>query len=236
MGEVVVFLPGMMADARAFGPQIADLSRDFPVLCAPPTQGERIEEIASGLLDVLPKRCALVGHGMGGMVALELVRRAPDRVTRLALMDTSPLADTPQQAAERDPRIIRARTGRLHEVLAEELSAEDLAPSPYRDEILALVQDMGAVLGAETYIRQSRAMMRRRDQQGTLRRLTQPVLVLCGAEDRQFPAKRHAFMAELIPGADLRVIEGAGHLPALEQPEAVCDALRAWLGAPFVLR
>ncbi|MFW2542180.1 alpha/beta fold hydrolase [Primorskyibacter sp. 2E107] len=236
MRETVVFLPGMMADARAFGPQLADLSRDFAVMCIPPTRGERIEEIASGMLDLLPKRCALVGHGMGGMVALEIIRRAPDRVSRLALMDTSPLADTPAQAAERDPRMVRARTGRLREVLEQELPAETLAPGPYRNDILALARDMGAVLGLEIYLRQARALQRRRDQQGTLRKIAVPVLVLCGAQDRLFEVKRHAFMADLIPGATLQVIEEAGHLPALEAPEAVADALRAWLALPLMLR
>ncbi|WGW05760.1 alpha/beta fold hydrolase [Tropicibacter oceani] len=236
MREVVVFIPGLMADARAFGPQIADLSRDVAVMCVPPTRGERIEEIASGMLDVLPKRCALVGHGMGGMVAMEILRRAPDRVARVAFMDTSPLAETPQQAALRDPRIIRAKTGKLFDVLREELPPETLAPGPYRNDILALVRDMGAVLGLETYLRQSRAMQRRRDQQGTLRKIAVPTLVMCGAGDKLYEIKRHSFMAELIPGATLQVIEGAGHLPALEQPEVVADALRQWLGTPLMLR
>ncbi|MFZ7090179.1 alpha/beta fold hydrolase [Primorskyibacter sp. 2E233] len=236
MREVVVFIPGLMADARAFGPQIADLSRDFGVMCVPPTRGERIEEIASGMLDLLPKRCALVGHGLGGMVAMEILRRAPDRVSRLALMDTTPLAETPQQAAERDPRIIRAKTGKLAEVLKEELPASALAAGPYRADILALVEDMAAVLGLETYLHQIRALQRRRDQQGTLRRISVPTLIMCGALDRLFEVKRHTFMAELIPGANLHVIEEAGHLPALEQPEEVADALRGWLSAPLVLR
>ncbi len=226
----------MMADARAFGPQIADLSRDFAVMCIPPTRGERIEEIASGMLDLLPKRCALVGHGMGGMVAMEIARRAPDRVSRLCLMDTSPLADTPQQAAERDPRMVKAKTGKLRAVLEQELPMEALAPGPYRADILALARDMADVLGLEIYLRQSRALQRRRDQQGTLRKIAVPVLILCGALDRIYEVKRHVFMADLIPGARLDVIDGAGHLPALEAPEAVADALRDWLARPLMLR
>ncbi|MBV6638915.1 MAG: alpha/beta hydrolase, partial [Mameliella sp.] len=107
MTEPVVFLPGMMCDARLFGPQITDLSRDHAVMTVPITQGERIEEIASSVLDVAPMRFALAGLSMGGMVAMELYRRAPDRVTRLALMDTSPLPEPPQMAALRDPQIIR---------------------------------------------------------------------------------------------------------------------------------
>ena len=113
MNEPVVFLPGLMCDARLFGPQIAELSSDRAVMCAPISQGERIEEIASDLLDVLPTKFALAGLSMGGIVAMEILRRAPERVTRIALMDTNPLPETPQAAAAREPQIIGARSGRL---------------------------------------------------------------------------------------------------------------------------
>ncbi len=236
MPEPLVFLPGLMADLRQFAPQIGVFSPERAVMVAPLQGGERIEEMASGLLDVLPKRSALVGAGLGGMVALEVIRRAPDRVARLALMDTTPLAATPQQVADIEPRIIRARAGKFSEVMAEEVAAADLAPGPQRAEVLALVAEMARGLGPEAYVRQSRALQRRRDQQGTLRRINAPVLVLCGAQNRRYEAKRHAFMAELIPGAKLAVIEGAGLLPTLEQPEAVVAALRDWLKMPLLLR
>ncbi|MDJ0821042.1 MAG: alpha/beta fold hydrolase [Paracoccaceae bacterium] len=236
MVEPVVLLPGLMCDARLFGPQIADLSRDNTVVCAPITGGERIEEIASGLLDVLPKRFALAGLSMGGIVAMEIIRRAPDRVTRLALMDTNPLAETPQQAAARDPQIIRAKAGKLDQVMREELKPNYLAPGPHRTEILHLVMDMAHGLGVDVFVRQSRALQKRRDQQGTLRKIAVPTLVLCGEYDALCPVKRHTFMAELIPNAQLAVIEEAGHLPTLEAPEATCEALRAWLRQPLVLR
>ncbi len=236
MTEPVVLLPGLMCDARLFGPQIADLSRDHTVVCAPITGGERIEEIASSLLDTLPKRFALAGLSMGGIVAMEIIRRAPDRVTRLALMDTNPLAETPQQAAARDPQIIRARTGKLDEVMRDELKPNYLAPGPHRSEILNLVMDMAHGFGTDVFVRQSRALQRRRDQQATLRRIAVPTLVLCGEHDALCPVKRHTFMAELIPNARLRVIEAAGHLPTLEAPDATCNALRDWLRLPLVLR
>ncbi|MDU8910270.1 alpha/beta fold hydrolase [Aestuariicoccus sp. MJ-SS9] len=236
MTEPIVFLPGMMCDARLFGPQIAELSRDYAVTVGPITQGERIEEIASGLLDVLPKRFALAGLSMGGIVAMELLRRAPDRVSRLALMDTNPLAETPQVAATRDPQIVKVRAGRLAEVMRDEMKPNYLAPGPWRNEVLDLVMDMAQALGPEIFVRQSRALQRRKDQQATLRKMRQPALVLCGAHDALCPVKRHEFMAELIPHAELRVIEGAGHLPTLEQPDATTDALREWMRQPMVLR
>jgi len=236
MREPIVFLPGLLCDARLYGPLIADLSRDHAVMTAPLTQGERIEEMASMLLDLLPKRFALVGWELGGMVALELIRRAPDRVARLALVSTTPLADTPQQAAERDPLIIRARAGKFGEVVSEERKVSALAAGPYRSEIVALMQDMAQGLGEDCYVRQARAMQRRRDQQTTLRKIAVPCLVLCGEEDPVTPVKRHSFMAEMIPGADLQVVEQAGQIPMLEQPETVAELLRGWLAQPLMLR
>lgn len=236
MAEPLVLLPGMMCDARLFGPQIAELSSEMTITVAPVTRGERIEEIASGLLDELPARFALAGLSMGGIVAMELLRRAPDRVTRLALMDTNPLAETPAVAAAREPQIIGVRTGRLEQVMREEMKPGYLAPGPYRNEVLDLVMDMALTLGPETFVRQSRALQRRRDQQGTLRKCKVPTLILCGAHDALCPIKRHTFMAELIPYAELEVIEDAGHLPTLECPDQTTAALRRWMAMPLVLR
>jgi pimeloyl-ACP methyl ester carboxylesterase len=236
MAEPLVFLPGMMCDARLFGPQIAELSADHCVMVAPVTQGERIEEIASGLLDQLPARFALAGLSMGGIVAMELLRRAPDRITRIALMDTNPLAETPPVAAAREPQIVGVRTGRLEQVMRDEMKPHYLAPGPHRAEVLELVMDMALALGADTFVRQSRALQRRRDQQGTLRKCKVPTLVLCGAHDALCPVKRHTFMAELIPYAKLVVFENAGHLPTLETPAETTQALRDWLKQPLILQ
>ncbi|WP_299146447.1 alpha/beta fold hydrolase [uncultured Tateyamaria sp.] len=236
MAEPLVFLPGMMCDARLFGPQIAALSSEFSVMVSPVTRGERIEEIASGLLDELPQRFALAGLSMGGIVAMELLRRAPDRITRLALMDTNPLAETPQVAAAREPQIVKVRAGRMFDVMREEMKPNYLAPGPFRNEILDLVMDMAEALGPDVFIRQSRALQRRRDQQGTLRKCKVPTMVLCGAHDALCPVKRHTFMAELIHGAELRVLEHAGHLPTLEMPDETTQAIRDWMRQPLVLR
>ncbi|MFK7837270.1 MAG: alpha/beta fold hydrolase [Sulfitobacter sp.] len=236
MAEPLVLLPGMMCDARLFGPQIAELSADMAVMVAPVTQGERIEEIASGLLDLLPSRFALAGLSMGGIVAMELLRRAPDRITRIALMDTNPLAETPVIAANREPQIVKVRSGRLLEVMRDEMKPNYLAPGPQRAEVLELVMHMAEVLGPEVFIRQSRALQRRRDQQSVLRKCRTPALILCGEHDQLCPVKRHTFMAELIPYAELVVLENAGHLPTLEQPAATTAALRKWMQQPLVLQ
>jgi pimeloyl-ACP methyl ester carboxylesterase len=234
--DPVVFLPGMMCDARLFAPQIADLSREMAVTVAPITCGERIEEIASNLLDLLPARFALAGLSMGGIVAMELLRRAPERITKLALMDTNPLAETPQSAAGYEPFVAKLRAGLISEAVAMVLGGEVLAPGPARAEVLALATLMAQGLGPEAIIRQVRALQRRRDYQGTLRRCKVPTLILCGAEDRLTPPRRHAFMAGLMPNARLVTVEGAGHLPVLEQPQIVIAALRGWLAQPLVLQ
>lgn len=236
MSETLVLLPGMMCDARLFAPQIADLSRDHVVTVAPITQGERVEEIASAILDGLPARFALAGLSMGGIVAMELLRRAPERITRIALMDTNPLAETPQTAAAYEPMIIGARAGRLDEVMRGFMRPDFLAPGPQRPIVLNKVFEMARDLGPEIMVRQVRALQRRRDQQAVLRKCKVPALVLCGAHDTLTPLKRHAFMAELMPSARLEVIADAGHLPTLEAPEAVTAALRAWLKQPYVLQ
>ncbi len=229
MIEPLVFLPGLMSDARLFYPQIETLSQDRVVTVAPISGGERIEEIASGLLDQLPQRFALAGHSMGGIVALELIRRAPDRVTRLCLMATDAQADTPHIAAEREELIIGAQAGRLDDVMRMVIGSDTLAPGPKRIPILQDVLHMASGLGAERFTRQMRAMQRRPDQQASLRLIKVPTLVLCGVHDTLTPPRKHAFMAEMIPEAELKVILDAGHLLTLEAPDAVNQAIQKWL-------
>jgi pimeloyl-ACP methyl ester carboxylesterase len=236
MIEPVVFLPGMMCDARLYEPQIRAFSATHPVMVAPITHGQRIEEIASAILPLLPAKFALAGLSMGGIVAMEILRRAPERVTRVALMDTNCLAETPQVAANREPQIVKVKSGKLIEVMRDELKPIYLAPGPRRPAVLQTVMDMAHTLGPEVFIAQSRALQRRRDQQSTLRKIRQPALVLCGAHDALCPVKRHTFMAELIPHARLVVLDDAGHLPTLETPDETNDALWEWLHQPYVLR
>jgi pimeloyl-ACP methyl ester carboxylesterase len=236
MAEPLILLPGMMCDARVWATQLTVLSYERPVTIAPVCTGDRIEEIASGLLSSLPSKFALCGHGMGGAIALELCRRAPERVIRLALIGTNALPDTPQEAADREPRMIGAKSGRFETMLRDEILPRNVGHGPLRDHATAEMQEMALSLGADVYARQERAMQRRRDQQGTLRRITQPTLVLAGGEDQVVPLKRQEFLAELIPYAKLGVLNGIGHMPMLEDPEGTTEALYAWMRQPLVLR
>lgn len=234
--DPLLLIPPMLCDARVFGPQINHLSTVMPVMFAPTTCGERMEEIASQILGCAPARFALAGAGMGGAVALEVLRRAPERVQRIALIAASHHGETPEGASAREPQIVAARSGRFDDVVAQEFDADLLATGSGRIEVGRVLANMAQMVGPEAFVRQARAMQRRRDQQATLRKITQPALVIGGAEDPRLPPKRHAFMAELIPGGRLEIVKGAGHMPTLERPAAVSDLLYDWMQAPLVLR
>ncbi|MCQ0093641.1 alpha/beta fold hydrolase [Roseovarius sp. M141] len=229
MNEPLVLLPDVMCDARVFGPQLAAFSKSHAVTVAPITGGDRIEEVASNLLDVLPRKFAIAGLGLGGAVVMDLLRRAPDRVARIALIGASAFAETPESAADLEPVIIKGRTGNMTGMVDGLLRPDMLAPGPMRSELIALVRDMADHLGADVITRQVRAMQRRRDYQAELRRCKVPALVLCGEHDGKTDVKRHSFLADLIPYAQFSVIKGASHLPTLEQPDATTEALRGWL-------
>lgn len=234
--EPLVLIPPMLCDARVFAPQINELSLEFPVMFAPTTGGERMEEIASQILGWAPPKFALAGMSMGGAVALEMLRRAPERITRIALISSSAQGETPQAASAREPLIVAARSGRFADVIHQEMDPAWLAEGQDRVSITNLISAMGQAIGAEGYVRQARAMQRRKDQQGTLRSVKQPTLVMCGAEDSLLPPRRHEFLAELVPYTKLEVVPGAGHLLTLEQPEIANFILRNWMQQPLVLR
>ena len=173
---------------------------------------------------------------MGGMVAMEILRRAPERVTRVAFIATNAQSDTPEIAALREPNIIAAKSGRLDDAMQSEVNSAWLSPGPYRMDVVSLLSEMAQALGPDVYVRQSRAMQWRKDQQNIMRRIKQPVLVMCGDHDGQNTQRRHEFMVELIPYAKLEVIPNAGQVPTLENPDAVTAALRTWMRQPLVLR
>ncbi|MEL7116347.1 MAG: alpha/beta hydrolase, partial [Pseudomonadota bacterium] len=208
MAEPVVFLPGMMCDARVWMPQIIALSTEYAVQVAPITKGETVEEIARHVLTQLPERFALAGLSMGGIVAMEMLRVAPERVTRVALFDTNCQQELPNVAAAREPQIVAVRSGRLPDVMKDVVLPEQLAPGPQRLQVLNAVMDMGLYLGADVFIRQSRALQKRPDQQGTLRRAKTPALIACGEYDTRTPPRirddlehgvRHQMCHELVP-------------------------------------
>ena len=229
MSEPVILLPGMMCDARLFAPQIAALSATRPVMVAPLAGGDTITAMAVETLQHAPPRFALAGLSMGGIVAMEIIRQAPGRVTRLALMDTNPLAEAPERANLRDEQIARAFAGALKAIIRDDMKPHYLADTSDRRTILDLCMDMALALGPDIFAQQSRALQARPDQCETLRGVDVPTLILHGAEDRLCPAERHELMRDLVPGAILVRIDDAGHLPTLEQPKPTNEALEKWL-------
>ena len=236
MNDPLILIPGLMCDARAFLPQIMTLSKGRTITIALPTPGATVEEMSARILASAPQTFVLVGQGLGGDVALDIVRRAADRVSRIVLLSTDPLAEAPPIAAARESRIIAARAGRLAEAMADEIPMASLADTPHKHDVFATLQAMALDLGSEVFVAQSRALQRRPDQQKTLRRALLPALILAGAEDRLVPLRRQELAAGLMPFAKLVVIAGAGHMAPLEQPQAVTDALESFLAGPLLLR
>ncbi|MCV6823502.1 MULTISPECIES: alpha/beta fold hydrolase [Halocynthiibacter] len=227
----LVMLPGMMCDARLFAPQFAAFSGQRMVACAPLVERVTVEGLARDILANAPPRFALAGLSMGGIVAMEVLRQGGERVERIALLDTNPLAELEEVKARRFPQMMAVRDGGLATVMRDEMKPNYLSSGPRRYETLDLCMDMALDLGPHVFLTQSRALMDRPDQTETLRNAKIPALVLCGREDILCPVERHEMMADLIEGAHLEIIENAGHLPTLEQPEKTNAALARWLEA-----
>lgn len=235
MSVPLVCIPGFMCDARLFSQQTAAISSHRALMHVPLTRGRSITEMAETILKITPPHFALLGHALGGMVAMEVMRLAADRVTRLALVGTEVLPETPEMAALREPEIVAAKSGRLDEAIASRTSGyvHDRARKSW---ILDTIADMARSLGPDVFVRQSRALQKRPDQTETIRKISVPTLVMCGAEDEVTVPRRAEFIAGLVPGATLEVIEDAGHVPMIERPEATNAALERWLTDTLLLR
>ena len=228
----LVLLPAMMCDGRLWRAQAEALGHGRAVMVAPTHLGASVGEVAAQVLDAAPRRFALAGLGLGAVVALEVLRRAPERIGRLALMSADALSEPPQVAAAREEGIVAAKAGRLLDVVRTMPGCAALGNGPLRNEARALVERMALDLGPEVFVRQSRLMQRRPDQQRALSQLKVPALILAGSQDTALPVRRHEFLAELIGTAELRVIEGAGHMAPLETPGEVTGALGRLLALP----
>jgi pimeloyl-ACP methyl ester carboxylesterase len=226
----LVLLPGMVCDGRLFGPQIAAFG-DRTLHLAPMVGAVTVQALAAQILADAPPRFALAGLSMGGIVAMEIMAQASDRVTHLALLDTNPRAEMPEVQARRAPQIAKVQAGGLEAVMRDEMKPNYLTDGPNRGAILDLCMDMALTLGPKAFVNQSLALRDRPDQQTTLSRVTVPTLILCGRQDTLCPVERHELMHALIPHSTLHIVENAGHLPTLEQPDLTTAALRHWLEA-----
>lgn len=227
----IVFLPGFMCDARLFEPQIETLTQaGFACSVGDLSRACSIERMATMVLKSAPKRFALVGLSMGGIVAFEICKQAPDRVTHLALLNTTARADAAGQA--RKKQLGRVAAGELDLVLREELKPQYLAPSNRTPDRLERLEQMGIDLGEDVFCRQTMALTIRDSYLDMAASILCPTTVIAGADDTVCPIDRHREIAERIDQADLTVLERCGHISTLEQPTLVSQAILELLERP----
>ncbi|KPF67093.1 alpha/beta hydrolase [Bosea sp. AAP35] len=230
MTEPLVLIPGLSCDASLYAPQCPALAPGRPILVAQHDQDESLAGLVARLLAVAPARFALCGLSMGGYAAFEVMRQAPERVTRLALLDTSAKPATPETNAPREQMIALAERGAFDNVTTL-LWQKLVAPDRLADEPLRLsVRAMAERIGAGGFVRQQRAIMGRPDSRPGLAAIKVPTLVLVGEEDLITPpAEAHEISSGIGAPARLVTIPGCGHLSTLEQPDRVTRELLAWL-------
>jgi pimeloyl-ACP methyl ester carboxylesterase len=225
----LVLVPGLTCSARLWTPQIEALWPLGAVTVADHRRDTSMDTIAKRILASAPPRFALAGLSMGGYIALAIVRLAPERVAKLALLDTSARPDTPEQTEGRKVQIAMAQSGRFGEI-------PDLSMPRYlhRDRqndkaLTGLVRTMCEETGAEAFVRQLTAIMTRPDSRPLLASIKCPTLVLVGDGDVATPPELNKEIADGISGSRYVVVPHCGHLSTLEQPAAVNAALAAWL-------
>jgi pimeloyl-ACP methyl ester carboxylesterase len=227
----ILLVPGLASSPRIYAPVIPALWQFGPVTVANHIRDDNMGDIARRILAEAPPRFALAGHSMGGYIAFEIMRQAPERVTRLALINTQARPDTVEATARRHGQMARAERGELRAV-REEMFADLVHPSRREDAGLRqLVHAQGEDVGVAGFLRQQTAIIARADSRPTLAAIKCPTLVLTGDADNTISNEFSKEMADGIAGARLVILERCGHLPQPEQPEATAAALAAWLGS-----
>ncbi len=225
----LVLVPGLLTDRALFAPQLEALSDVADITVANVVEDDSMEGFAARLLAEAPQQFAIAGLSMGGYIAQEVMRRAPERVRGLALLDTNARADRPEQQEARREFVRRAESGDFMDVV-DEMFPMLVAPSRLDDAALKQTcADMAARVGVVGFARQQNAIINRADGRGDLKAVRVPALVLCGAEDAMTPPKVHQEMVDQLPDCEYVVIDGCGHLSTLEAPDTVNAAFRRWL-------
>ncbi len=225
----ILLVPGLGGSPRIYAPVAPALWRFGPVTVGNHIRDDNMGAIARRILAEAPPRFALAGHSMGGYIAFEIVRQAPERVAKLALINTQARPDTPEVTARRRGQIARALANEYHAVL-DDLFLGFVHPSRRDDaELRQLVHDMGDDIGANAFVHQQTAIISRADSRPSLAWIKCPTLVLTGDQDNTIPNALSAEMADGIHGAKLVILQNCGHLPQVEQKQATADALVEWL-------
>jgi pimeloyl-ACP methyl ester carboxylesterase len=231
MALPIVLVPGLLVTARLYAEQIPALWRLGPVTVADHTRDHSMAAIARRILADAPPRFALAGLSMGGYVAFEIVRQAPERVARLALLSTSARLDPPEITERRRRQIALAQEGRFGD-LADMQFPLLVDRSRLDDEDLqTLVRLMADETGAEAFVREQTAIIGRADSRPDLARIACPTLVVVGDGDELIAPESSVEIADGIPGARLVTVAECGHLSTLERPAQVTAALTEWLQA-----
>jgi len=225
----ILLVPGLLCSPRLYADQIPALWRLGPVTIADHTRDDSVAGIARRILCTAPTRFALIGLSMGGYIAFEILRQAPERVTRLALLDTTARPDTTEQSAGRRTQVALAMSGQLAEVVSAGIT-NSVHPAHRGDQRLREVfVDMAAEVGVDAFVRQQSANIGRPDSRPLLGAIRCPTLVLVGDKDQLTPPDRAAEIANGISGARLVTVPESGHSSTLEQPEFVTRALVEFL-------
>ena len=229
----VVLVPGLNCSARLYAEQVPALWRFGPVQVADHTRDESMDAIAARILTQAPPRFALAGLSMGGYIALTMVRQAPARVSKLALLDTSARPETPEQSERRKPQIALAQGGRFAEVPALQFPVFVHRNRQHDEALKRRVRVMAEETGAEAFLRQQKAIMTRPDMRPLLASIACPTLVLVGDGDELTPPQLSEEIAADIAGSRLVVVADCGHLSTMERPDAVNGALTDWISESF---
>jgi pimeloyl-ACP methyl ester carboxylesterase len=225
----LVLVPGLLCSARLYAPQLLALWPLGSVTIADHRRDDSVEAVARRILDAAPPRFALAGLSYGGYIAFAIMRAAPDRVAKLALLDTQARPDSEEAKAGRRKLMAMAEEGKLNDVV-DMLTPRFLSAAHATDEALKQsVRDMARETGVDAFLKQQRAIMGRPDSRPLLVSIKCPTLVLVGDSDALTPPDLSREMAEAIPGARLAVVPECGHLSTIEQPDAVNAALAEWL-------
>lgn len=224
----LLFLPGLLCDARLWRDQATALDDIADPLIADMTADDSMEAMASRILQTAPERFALAALSMGGYVAFEILRQAPQRVTRLALIDTSAAPDSPKRAAARRMALASVKAGRFLGV-TNRLLPQLIHERNLNTDIGREVQAMAQRVGVEAYARQQNAILNRPDFRPVLPTIAIPTLIGVGDSDVLTPPRDAEQMHAAIAGARLHVFQECGHLPPMEAPRETSEVLRAWL-------
>ena len=225
----IILVPGLLCSARLYTPQLPALWAFGPVTIADHRRDDSVEAVARRILEAAPPRFALAGLSYGGYVALAIMRTAPERVAKFALLDTQARPDSEEAKAGRRKLMAMAEEGKLNDVV-DMLTPKFLSAAHAKDERLKqVVRDMARETGVDAFLKQQRSIMARPDSRPLLSSIRCPTLVLVGDSDTLTPPDLSKEMADGIAGAKLAVIPNCGHLSTIEAPDAVNAALVAWM-------